>query len=221
MDAEELEQRLASNRSYGEEASPPRQHSMSRSQTHQVSASQAQSNQRAETPAEQNNYSTRAFSRSSHHRTILQENSTNSPAAPSFFDAYCQTENYIGDGASRKPIDDTTTVNLLTTAQAVKSTVETQDEGTQTSRRDFQQIQLTPFDTYDLYFVKDLVNNLSKDNEVLQDSNQDLKFAFRFLVHKHKQLQSQFEKEVAKNLLFSETKERLEEVTKERDQAIE
>ena len=78
-------------------------------------------------------------------------------------------------------------------------------------------MKLTPFDTYDLYFVKDLVNDLSKDNEVLQDSNQDLKYAFRFLIQKHKQLQNSFEKEVAKNLLYHETKQRLEEVTKERD----
>ena len=69
--------------------------------------------------------------------------------------------------------------------------------------------------------MKDLVNNLSKDNEVLQDSNQDLKYAFHFLLQRHKQLQNSYEKEVAKNLLFHETKQRLEEVTKERDQALE
>ena len=64
--------------------------------------------------------------------------------------------------------------------------VETCQAETQTQRSDLQRIQLTPFDTYDLYFVKDLVNNLSQDNEVLQDSNQDLKYAFSFLLRKHK-----------------------------------
>jgi hypothetical protein len=29
-------------------------------------------------------------------------------------------------------------------------------------------IQLSPFDTYELHFVKDIVNDLSKDNEVLE-----------------------------------------------------
>lgn len=42
---------------------------------------------------------------------------------------------------------------------------------TQTARTDFPAIKLTPFDSHELYFVKDLVNNLSKDNEVLQQSN--------------------------------------------------
>lgn len=56
------------------------------------------------------------------------------------------------------------------------------DIDTQTHRRDFAPIQLTPFDTYDLFFVKDLVNNLNQDNEVLVDSNQDLKYAFHFLL---------------------------------------
>ena len=43
-------------------------------------------------------------------------------------------------------------------------------------------MQLSPFDTYDLLFVKELVNDLNKDNEVLHDSNQDLKYAFHFLL---------------------------------------
>ena len=57
-----------------------------------------------------------------------------------------------------------------------------QSSETQTFRGHFQPIQLSPFDTYDLYFVKDLVNKLSQDNEVLQDSNQDLKYSFAFLL---------------------------------------
>lgn len=63
---------------------------------------------------------------------------------------------------------------------------ETVDGETQTHRRDFAPVQLSPFDTYDLFFVKDLVNNLNQDNEVLVDTNQDLKYAFHFLLQKHK-----------------------------------
>ena len=63
-----------------------------------------------------------------------------------------------------------------------KKRVEVAEQGTQTARRDFAPVQLSPFDTYDLFFVKDLVNNLNQDNEVLVDSNQDLKYAFHFLM---------------------------------------
>ena len=52
-----------------------------------------------------------------------------------------------------------------------KVEVEQADQDTQTVRRDFAPVQLSPFDTYDLFFVKDLVNNLNQDNEVLVDSN--------------------------------------------------
>ena len=55
-------------------------------------------------------------------------------------------------------------------------------------RADLPRIKLTPFDTYDLYFVKDLVNNLQHDNEVLVESQADLKHAFGFLLEKHKAL---------------------------------
>lgn len=30
---------------------------------------------------------------------------------------------------------------------------------------------LSPFETYDLLFIRDLVNNLNKDNEVLHDNS--------------------------------------------------
>ena len=70
-----------------------------------------------------------------------------------------------------------------------------QEQETQTKRQDFENLKLSPFDTYDLYFVKDLVNDLHKDNEVLNDSNQDLKHAFRYLLERHKKLQVDFEKE--------------------------
>ena len=63
-----------------------------------------------------------------------------------------------------------------------KKSAEMAEQGTQTARRDFAPIQLSPFDTYDLFFVKDLVNNLNQDNEVLVDSNQDLKYAFHYLL---------------------------------------
>lgn len=51
---------------------------------------------------------------------------------------------------------------------------------------DAQQRNLSPFETYDLIFIRDLVNNLNYDNEVLHDNAQDLKAAFMFLHHEHK-----------------------------------
>ena len=54
---------------------------------------------------------------------------------------------------------------------------------------------LSPFETYDLMFIRDLVNNLNQDNEVLNDSTQDLKAAFVFLQREHKKLQFKYERE--------------------------
>lgn len=45
---------------------------------------------------------------------------------------------------------------------------------------------LSPFETYDLLFIRDLVNNLNYDNEVLNDNSADLKAAFMFLFNEHK-----------------------------------
>jgi len=42
---------------------------------------------------------------------------------------------------------------------------------------------LSPFETYDLLFIRDLVNNLNYDNEVLHDNSEDLKAAFMFLLN--------------------------------------
>lgn len=35
-------------------------------------------------------------------------------------------------------------------------------------------------------FIRDLVNNLNQDNEILHDNSQDLKTAFMFLLNQHK-----------------------------------
>jgi len=64
--------------------------------------------------------------------------------------------------------------------------------GSQTVRHEFPKINLSPFETYDLHFVRQLVNSLSNDNEVLQQSNQDLKHAFMFLQREHKVLIQKF-----------------------------
>jgi len=60
---------------------------------------------------------------------------------------------------------------------------------------DALQRNLSPFETYDLIFIRDLVNNLNCDNEVLHDNAQDLKAAFMFLHREHKQLQFKYQKE--------------------------
>jgi hypothetical protein len=44
-------------------------------------------------------------------------------------------------------------------------------------------------------FVKELVNNLNKDNEVLNGSIGDLKYAFIYLYEKHKDLKHSYIKE--------------------------
>jgi hypothetical protein len=69
------------------------------------------------------------------------------------------------------------------------------ESSSQTLRADLPKIKLTAFDTYDLYFVKDLVNNLQSDNETLIENQQDLKHAFTFLLEKHRALQSDLVKE--------------------------
>ena len=57
------------------------------------------------------------------------------------------------------------------------------------AQEDTQKMQLrnlSPFETYDMLFIRDLVNNLNHDNEVLDDSVNDLKAAFMFLQKEHK-----------------------------------
>ena len=44
-------------------------------------------------------------------------------------------------------------------------------------------------------FVKKLVDDLNYDNEVLHDSNVDLKTAFMFLFNEHKKLKFELERE--------------------------
>jgi hypothetical protein len=61
---------------------------------------------------------------------------------------------------------------------------------------------LTAFDTYDLFFVKDLVNNLQSDNETLVENQQDLKYAFTFLLEKHRATQAELEREKHKTVLY-------------------
>jgi hypothetical protein len=65
------------------------------------------------------------------------------------------------------------------------------------------------------------VNNLSKDNEVLQLSNQDLKYSFMFLLKEHKVLQSKLEVAEAKLQQQYKLEQRLIAVTQERDLAFE
>jgi hypothetical protein len=54
---------------------------------------------------------------------------------------------------------------------------------------------LSPFETYDLLFVRETVNNLNYDNEILNENISDLKSAFMYLHDKHKALQTQYIKE--------------------------
>ena len=54
---------------------------------------------------------------------------------------------------------------------------------------------LSPFETYDYLFIRDLVNNLTFDNEVLHENAEDFKAAFMYLLNQHKTLQFQYKKE--------------------------
>jgi hypothetical protein len=72
---------------------------------------------------------------------------------------------------------------------------------------------LSPFETYDLMFIRDLVNNLNKDNEMLHDNSSDLKTAFMFLLNEHKQLQFQHQKEKRNNKLVELYRSRLQVIT--------
>ena len=49
---------------------------------------------------------------------------------------------------------------------------------------------LSPFETYEMLFVRDTINSLNKDNEILNQNIDDLKAAFLFLYEKHKTLLS-------------------------------
>ena len=40
---------------------------------------------------------------------------------------------------------------------------------------------LSPFETYDLLFVRDTVNNLNYDNEILNQNVEDLRAGFMYL----------------------------------------
>jgi len=79
---------------------------------------------------------------------------------------------------------------------------------------------LSPFETYDLLFIRDLVNNLNFDNEVLHDNADDLKAAFMFLQNEHKRLQFQYQKEKRNEKLLSLYRERVDHLTSERDTAV-
>ena len=51
----------------------------------------------------------------------------------------------------------------------------------QEGQQRLQTRNLSPFETYDMLHIRDLVNNLNYDNEVLNDNTNDLKAAFMFL----------------------------------------
>lgn len=79
---------------------------------------------------------------------------------------------------------------------------------------------LSPFETYDFLFIRDLINNLNYDNEVLHDNSEDLKGAFMFLLNKHKQLQFEFEKQKRNEKLVEMYADRLEVCKSEREEAF-
>lgn len=65
-----------------------------------------------------------------------------------------------------------------------------------------------------------MINDLSKDNEVLELSQKDLKFAFTFLQREHKKLQQTLVKKDQTIELLKEYAPRLQELKMERDTAL-
>ena len=68
---------------------------------------------------------------------------------------------------------------------------------------------LSPFETYDLLFVRDTINNLNSDNEVLNQNAEDLKNGFLFLYRKHKELLLDYEKECMNRELLENYRKRV------------
>lgn len=79
---------------------------------------------------------------------------------------------------------------------------------------------LSPFETYDFLHIRDLVNNLNFDNEILLQNGEDLKAGFMYLLRQHKQLQFKYNKEQRNQSLIELYKKRQEEITIERDAAL-
>ena len=69
-------------------------------------------------------------------------------------------------------------------------------------------------------FVRKLVDDLNRDNEVLVDNNTDLKTAFTFLVREHKKLQFELDKQKRNNALLESYRQQFIELKKERDDAF-
>lgn len=65
--------------------------------------------------------------------------------------------------------------------------------------------------------MRDTVNNLNKDNEVLSENIQDLKGAFIFVVEKHKELLRKYEKEMNNKLLIGNYEKRLQDLSLEHE----
>ena len=82
--------------------------------------------------------------------------------------------------------------NLTTVLEQIRVQLESKDVQTENKQVKNSEVQtigknevrnLSPFETYDLLFIRDLVNNLNYDNEVLHDNSEDLKAAFMFLLN--------------------------------------
>ncbi len=76
---------------------------------------------------------------------------------------------------------------------------------------------LSPFETYDLLFVRELVNNLNKDNEILNCNIDDLKAGFMFLYDKHKELIKAYNKERSNHSVMDLQRKRIAELMQEKD----
>ena len=77
----------------------------------------------------------------------------------------------------------------------VSTESQTMKRGPDEEEKRMQVRNLSPFETYDLIFLRDLINNLNYDNEVLFDNQNDLKAAFMFIYNEHQHLLFKYKKE--------------------------
>eukprot|EP00347_Sterkiella_histriomuscorum_P001131 403373207 len=73
-------------------------------------------------------------------------------------------------------------------------------------------LMLSPFETYDLLFVRDTINNLNFDNEILSSNVEDLKNGFMYLYQKHKELQHQYNKESQNQIIVENYRKKVAEL---------
>ncbi|CDW81645.1 UNKNOWN [Stylonychia lemnae] len=91
-----------------------------------------------------------------------------------------------------------------------KIVVQSTNQSVQTEPRG--PLMLSPFETYDLLFVRDTINNLNFDNEILNQNVEDLKSGFLYLYQKHKDLLYNYNKELQNKQILENYRKKIAEL---------